>query len=323
MSDGADEVERWLAEQTEEVEAAEPTIDDLLTRYRYLEAPVHFEVGDVVTWKPGLRNKHRPEPAQPAVVLAITDEPVFGAAESGSPYFREPLDIQVGLIDEDGDFTAWWLDSRRLAKVDPVVQPQRVNALVERWNDFGPPSNFAPGTLVTWKDGLKNRNFPELNTAGIVVEMADEPMLDPEVATGSTYYRDRLDVLVGYLDSDDDFLWYWSDSRRLRAIEPGEADITIEPNLSDRFVALNTDVRFAPGDLVQFIPGLRNKRRPTDGQAAVVVSHLEEPVFDGQLDSGSPYFREPLDLVIGVIDEDGDFITYWVDSRRFVTAHGR
>jgi len=34
-------------------------------------------------------------------------------------------------------------------------------------------------------------------------------------------------------------------------------------------------------------------------------------------DSGSPYFREPLDIVLGFLNGDGDFITYHFDSRRF------
>ena len=40
-------------------------------------------------------------------------------------------------------------------------------------------------------------------------------------------------------------------------------------------------------------------------------------MIDAGNDSGSPYFREPLDIVLGFVDGDGDFITYHFDSRRF------
>lgn len=79
--------------------------------------------------------------------------------------------------------------------------------------------------------------------------------------------------------------------------------------------------RFAPGDLVTWKPGMKNKRLPRYGQPAVVIGRLEQPVFDGEMEAGSCYFREPLDLVLGMIwDRDpgrGDLIAFHYDSRRF------
>ncbi|UZR29205.1 hypothetical protein [Methylococcus mesophilus] len=79
--------------------------------------------------------------------------------------------------------------------------------------------------------------------------------------------------------------------------------------------------RFAPGDLVTWKPGLKNRRIPRYGQPAVVVALLEPPVLDHEEESGSTYFREPLDLVLGVVwDRDpgrGEFVTFHFDSRRF------
>ena len=34
-------------------------------------------------------------------------------------------------------------------------------------------------------------------------------------------------------------------------------------------------------------------------------------------DSGTPYFNEPLDLILGLIDEEGDFAIFYYDKRRF------
>jgi hypothetical protein len=39
--------------------------------------------------------------------------------------------------------------------------------------------------------------------------------------------------------------------------------------------------------------------------------------LDDVEDAGSPFFQEPLDVVLGIIDRDGDFFCYHYDSRRF------
>lgn len=49
----------------------------------------------------------------------------------------------------------------------------------------------------------------------------------------------------------------------------------------------------------------------------MVVSLLDHPVFDEGDHSGSSSFREPLEVVLGFVDSNGDFITYHFDSRRF------
>jgi len=91
--------------------------------------------------------------------------------------------------------------------------------------------------------------------------------------------------------------------------------------LQDRFRQFNQVHRFKPGDLVTWKPGLQNRCAPRHGKPAVVISILEQPVYDNDQDSGTTYFREPLDLVLGIIwdvePHRGDFITFYFDSRRF------
>lgn len=91
--------------------------------------------------------------------------------------------------------------------------------------------------------------------------------------------------------------------------------------LRQRFESLNDHHRFAPGDLVCWKPGLRNRRWPLYGKPAVVLEVLPAPVFDMEKDSGDAYFREPLDVVLGMFVEGGpcrgDFVGWHFDSRRF------
>ena len=69
--------------------------------------------------------------------------------------------------------------------------------------------------------------------------------------------------------------------------------------------------------LVKWKRGLRNRVIPRDGEPAIVVELLKEAIMDSERDPGSSYFREPLDIVLGVIDPDGDFAVFHYDRRRF------
>lgn len=77
-----------------------------------------------------------------------------------------------------------------------------------------------------------------------------------------------------------------------------------------------------PGMLAKWKPGMKNKKLPLYGRNAVVVE-IKEAVLCTRADSGSPYFREPLDTVLGIVgevDEDDIFILFHVDSRRLMPA---
>ena len=74
---------------------------------------------------------------------------------------------------------------------------------------------------------------------------------------------------------------------------------------------------FSPNDLVVWKDGMQMKKTPGYNCPGIVMAVLDEPVFDKEASSGSPYFREPLDLIIGCVDEDNDFLLLHFDSRRF------
>ena len=79
---------------------------------------------------------------------------------------------------------------------------------------------------------------------------------------------------------------------------------------------------FAKGQFVVWKPGLKNRKFPDYGEPAIVTSVLPAPIFDpSETAAGSPYFQEPLSLVIGVICDD-DFVEFRVDGRRFEPAEG-
>jgi len=77
------------------------------------------------------------------------------------------------------------------------------------------------------------------------------------------------------------------------------------------------EAEIAVGDLVTWKRGLKNKKYPQEGQYAKVIELLSKPLVNDKEDSGSPYFGEKLDLVLAIIDEDGELLLYHYDKRRF------
>lgn len=88
-------------------------VDQLLGSCNSFFETNKFKKGQLVKWKKGLKNKKLPYEKQPAVVLEVLQEPLYAERDPGTPYFHEPLDIALGMIDEDNDFIIFYYDSRR------------------------------------------------------------------------------------------------------------------------------------------------------------------------------------------------------------------
>jgi hypothetical protein len=99
-----------------------------------------------------------------------------------------------------------------------------------------------------------------------------------------------------------------------------------QPRTSEsKMKALNTKVKLLEekhelkeGDFVRWKSGLKNKKYPKEGEPAYVLEVLEKQIIKEDKDPGSPYFREPLDIVLAFLEEeDGDLLIFHYDSRRF------
>lgn len=76
------------------------------------------------------------------------------------------------------------------------------------------------------------------------------------------------------------------------------------------------------GDVVSWKPGMRNRTLPNYRQPAIVIEKLQYPIFDESQNAGSQYFHEPLDLRVGFLDDNNQFVIYFYDSRRFEKYRG-
>jgi hypothetical protein len=92
-----------------------------------------------------------------------------------------------------------------------------INQLQAACNNFLKKDAFQVGQLVKWKKNLKNRRLPYLNQPAIVVEILDKPAISNEEESGSPYFRENLDIILGILVDDNTFLTFYYDSRRFEA----------------------------------------------------------------------------------------------------------
>jgi hypothetical protein len=108
--------------------------------------------------------------------------------------------------------------------VDPTEETgQHLVVLLERLNN-GRERSLRPGMLATWKPGLKNRRYPRYGEPVVVVALLDTPVNDPKYESGTPYFQEPLDLLLGIMRGEDhEFLVYHVDRRRFQPHDMGES----------------------------------------------------------------------------------------------------
>ncbi len=96
--------------------------------------------------------------------------------------------------------------------------------------------------------------------------------------------------------------------------------VDIEKHISDLLKSVeeyNELIDFKAGDIVQWKDRLKNKRRPQYDEPCVVIEVLSDPIYDKEAPIASPYYGEKLEIKLGLLDEDGEFLTFHYDKNRF------
>ncbi|MEI8158478.1 MAG: hypothetical protein WCH60_16560 [Burkholderiales bacterium] len=100
------------------------------------------------------------------------------------------------------------------------------------------------------------------------------------------------------------------------AVERGEQLVALQHTFANAPAA-----GFRSGQIVQWKSGMKNRSKPAYSEPVIVMEVLTPPVFDTSKEmAGSNLFREPLTLVLGLHDTDGDFLLFHYDGRRFELA---
>ncbi len=101
--------------------------------------------------------------------------------------------------------------------------------------------------------------------------------------------------------------------------DPAEVRKRMLKQLAER---LDQHHAFAKGQFVVWKPGLKNRKFPDYGEPSIVTAVLPSPVFDpSETSAATPYFQEPLTIVIGNYRAD-ELLEVRVDGRRYEPVEG-
>jgi hypothetical protein len=94
-----------------------------------------------------------------------------------------------------------------------VYNDEYTDRLTHLYNSIKKSYHFKQGDLVRWKNGLKNKKLPKENQPAIVIETLKEPLENTETDPGSTYFKEPLDIVLGFI-ADGVFITFYYDKRR-------------------------------------------------------------------------------------------------------------
>jgi len=190
------------------------------------EPPRPFRPGDIVVWKEGCANRKRPKIDEPGVILEVMPEPIYGKEKSaGSPYFHEPLDIVIGLLDSDGDLVRYCFDKRRFRL---ATQPDELKGGVGMSGtqkmrsmalEYAKPLEFHVGDVVMLKPGFRHRRIPDYETVAVVAEILPNPFRDTDAEEGTSSFYELMNGRIAFLDGDGDIAFLHVDLRRYRKVK--------------------------------------------------------------------------------------------------------
>jgi len=84
-------------------------LEKLKKRSKDISESININVGDILIWKDGLKNKRYPSYGQPAIVLSKIEPPLI----DDDVTYNERLNIQLGFITENDEFFAFNYDGNR------------------------------------------------------------------------------------------------------------------------------------------------------------------------------------------------------------------
>lgn len=94
-------------------------VDFLRHSQQLLTGDVQFKEGDIVFWRPCMKNRKWPAYNQPAIVLDVLAEPIIDtSADVNGPYYGEKLNVRLGLRGDDGAFYSYMFNGGRFEKRD-------------------------------------------------------------------------------------------------------------------------------------------------------------------------------------------------------------
>jgi hypothetical protein len=95
-----------------------------------------------------------------------------------------------------------------------IDNPTRIAKLRSASASYDKVINFKVGDLVQWKEGLRNKGYPEYNEPAMVLEVLTTPLIDKEEGIGSPYHNEPLNLRLGMIDEGGDLMSFYYDGKR-------------------------------------------------------------------------------------------------------------
>jgi len=96
-----------------------------------------------------------------------------------------------------------------------VSEPNEyIEKLKKRASLLATVSDFNVGDIAVWKDGLKNKRYPQYGQPAIVLEKLDPPLIDDEDLT----LKEVLNIKLGFIAENDEFFSFNYDGNRFKTL---------------------------------------------------------------------------------------------------------
>jgi hypothetical protein len=90
-----------------------------------------------------------------------------------------------------------------------------IERLKELQKSMAVKHTFNVGDIVKWKDGM---NYKKGDGPFVVIEVLDNPITDEERSSGTPYFKNKLDIVLGSV-LEGDFVCYYHESCRFEPVE--------------------------------------------------------------------------------------------------------
>jgi hypothetical protein len=123
------------------------------------------------------------------------------------------------------------VENEILSPAETKGSPDYAQQLLAAHRAYGARESFRIGDLVKWKDRLKNKRVPGYDEPVVVVNVLEQPLLDEAEKSDSAYFREPLDMQIGFLDDDREFVMYFVDSQRFTKFDSPSTAPSVEDEM--------------------------------------------------------------------------------------------
>jgi len=103
-------------------------------------------------------------------------------------------------------------EKKQIEALEYIKAPNEyVEKLENRRTSIKDRKHLKEGNIIIWKEGLKNKRLPNYDQPAIVLKRIDPPNINKDDS-----FSEELDIQIGFITDDDEFLVFNYDSSRFQ-----------------------------------------------------------------------------------------------------------